>query len=492
MRKIIGTIAVCLLALAAAGAMVACSDEGGSQETDINSETVAETEAETDGGTTAETDTETDTEAATEVETACDHTYIGEACSKCGAAKTYHHTVIARYDSGVSDAELVGKTISGVTLVVTDGTRLIAQGTTDEKGEFSFEAPAYQAPDSDLLSYSVMVIDGAPEGYSAGDSSYFFIGSYTCSLDFYQVVLPDPNTAFNPQIVPIGSTVHTTMPELREGDAKYYYAIQPSKPEHVGLYRITVSVTTPGVTVNVGHYASNRGFISSSPRVSASGENPSIEILLEEQYMKDSTGEWSYPNRWVIGVYVEGDATYPVEYDLTVERVRDLIPGKDYEITERTREQMMEGAPRADEIIGEVTGELTYVDTAATLVKDDAGYYHVGSADGPLVVLNLKNPNRIFGGGGDASFLNINSVSGIENLLVSRQGEKDGLRYVWVSYYYDMIAQYAEQCNEDGVYPLNEQLHDFLRAWVNQRVSSLVKGDLDEDHAYLLACSYYA
>lgn len=191
-------------------------------------------------------------------------------------------------------------------------------------------------------------------------------------------------------------------------------------------------------------------------------------------------------------MYVEGDATYPVEYDLTVERVRDLIPGKDYEITERTREQMMEGAPRADEIIGEVTGELTYVDTAATLVKDDAGYYHVGSADGPLVVLNLKNPNRIFGGGGDASFLNINSVSGIENLLVSRQGEKDGLRYVWVSYYYDMIAQYAEQCNEDGVYPLNEQLHDFLRAWVNQRVSSLVKGDLDEDHAYLLACSYYA
>lgn len=489
MRKIIATMAVCLLALVAAGATVACSDEGGSKETDISSDTVAETETETDSGTTAETDSE----SATETETACNHTFVGETCSQCGAAKTYLHTVVARYDSSVSDTELVGKPISGVSLVITmNGTGFVTSGTTDEKGEFSFEAPKYQVPDSDLLSYSVVVTDGAPEGYTAGETNYFFIDSYTTSVDFYQIILPDPNTAFNPQVVPIGSTVHTTMPELREGDAKYYYAIQPSKPEDVGLYRVTISGATEGVTLNLGHYSSSSAFVSSTPRTSDSGTAPVIELKLEAQYMQDSTGAWTYPNRWIIAVYVEGDATYPVEYDLTVERVRDLIPGKDYEITERNREQMIEGAPRADEVIGEVTGELTYVDTAATLVKDDAGYYHVGSVEGPLVVLNLKDPNRIFGVDGEASFLNINSVSGIENLLVSRQGERDGLRYVWVTYYYDMIAQYAELCNQDGVYPLNEQLHDFLRAWVNQRVSSLVKGDLDEDHAYLLACSYYA
>lgn len=514
MKRIIALLAVGLLSLLLAGATVACSEGDTTEgtgtaaateteatttpatetETDAETDTENDTMAETDAETIAETDAETVAETETEAETtACDHTYVGETCSQCGATKTYLHTVHARYDADVEDSALAGQPIPGVSLVITmNGTGFVTSGTTDEKGDFTFEAPKYQVPDSDLLSYSVVVMDGTPEGYTAGETSYFFIDAYVCSLDFYKLILPDPNTAFNPQIVPIGSTIHATMPEAREGDPKYYYAIQPSKPEDVGYYRISISNATPGVTLNIGHYSSSSAFVSSTPRTSDSGEAPAIEIRLEEQYMKDSTGEWTYPNRWLIGVYVEGDATYPVEFDLTVERVRDLIPGKDYAITERTREQMIEGAPHADEITGEVTGSLTYVDTSATLVKDENGYYHVDSLDGPLVMLTLTQPNRVLGDDGEASFLTVNSVSGVENLLVSRQGEQDGLRYNWVIYYYDMIEQYAALCNEDGAYPLNEQLHDFLYDWVNQRASILVKGDLDEDHAYLVACTYYA
>lgn len=467
------------------GTLAACADNTGDTEsaTDTATEATTETDTETEPESATETTPDTETEPESETETNCEHIFVDDVCTKCGATQTYIHTVKVVYGATVSDQTMAGKPLAGVGLLITTDTSMITQGTTNEEGIFTFEAPRYTDPLTGVRGYSVVITSDLPKGYAAPESCYLL--SETCEGT---VELGDSNTAFRPEKVSVGSTTHCEMTTGRT----YYYAVQPSKPEHVGHYRVSIENATAGVTLTIGHYASNAHYVSPTPRVSDTGEAPAIEFNMEEQYLQDSTGTWTYPNYWLIGIKVEGEATYPVEFDLKVEKLRDLVAGKDYAINDRERVQIVEGCKPADEITGAVSGTLTYVDTAATLVKDENGYYHVNTVDGPLVMLNIANPNRIFGEDGEASFLTVNSLSGVENLLVSWSETRDDLSYNVVRYYADMFASYGELCNADGAYPLNEQLYDFLYAWVNQRVSVMIKGDLDADHAFLLACSYYA
>lgn len=451
----------------------------------------------------------------------CEHIYVNEQCTLCGAYKTYTHTVSVCYDPDIADQTLAGKGIAGMSLMISDGSQIVAQGTTDENGDFSFEAKKYVA-ENEITSYKIYTSSGIPTGYTINESEPSFVANkYSTTIYVVDEVVKDPYTAFNPKKVNIGSTVHFNLTEQRFDDASledadpwsctsyddslYYFSVKPKKKTDVGYYRITISGAPEGVEIFVGHYANSGSYVVGTPKASATGENPTLEFMMEEKYMKDSTGEWSYSNTWLFGLRVESEVEYPIEFDVTVEKVRDLIPGKDYVIKETIKPEVDPGAVKTEDVSGKKLYEISLVRDAdgvlhvgnvngpeAKAVLGSDGYYHLGTEDGPVLMLNLQNYNPIFGDGdSEVTFLTVNSLSGTENLLTSESKVVDGLSYTYTTYYSNMIKGYGELCNSDGVCKLNEQLYDFLTLWVKQRISGQHVEGYD-DLAYMIALSYYA
>lgn len=478
----------------------------------------------------------------------CQHSYVGEYCIYCGAAKTYTWTVKLIYQDDVENADgtpvadesLRGQPIAGVSMLIlsSDGGSMVTSGTTDENGEFSFVAPMDVA-ENEITCYKIYLQSGIPEGYyTTMDGWSFVAGSTTCTVTVWDEDDSADGTAFNQKKITIGKTTQITLSEARVDSEStsydgslYYVSVKPSKQTDVGYYSLTISNLPEGVTVYVGQYPSTTTFVSGVASISASGQGTvTLNFNMEEKYMKDSEGNWTYPNSYTFGIRVEGDATYPVSLDVTVTRERDLIAGVDYAITERTYVQIEENPPAASAVLGDVTGKTLYAitltavrddsgvtaayqitagdqvlatiargedgkfDVASALVQDADGYYHIGSAEGPLLLLNVTKGNPLLDSDAEMSFLTVNSESGTQNLLYSWtvKEEIDGLIYTtnYVNYYSTMLESYGALCGTDGAYPVNDQLLDFLVKWTDQRANTMITGGYG-DCAFLLGCVAY-
>lgn len=438
----------------------------------------------------------------------CDHTFENGVCSQCGLTK---FAVQVSYGAHVKDESKQGLPVEGALVYITkdNGATLVASGETDAEGNFVFAAENYVSDDG-YSGYKIVIMDGVPDGYYVFEDDLLFMkGETEVLVECYTLIVTEEYTALYPLKIAIGSTVQLKMDKQRfdDGDemfattyddSLYYFSVTPSKPSDVGHYKVTISNVPEGVTIYLGHYPSSIASVSFQPSASVTGEAGQTVVLefnMEERYMKDSTGAWTYSNNKLFGIRVEGEASYPVEISITVERERDLIPGQDYTVTERETVEIVEGAQNMSEIIGDVSDKtLTIFDSEnaadVTLVLGDDGFYRIGSADGAILLVNLKNSNAFFDGGEDSgvSFVNVNAVSGTENLLVSYWVED----HYEIKLYANMLQAYGELCGADGYYAVNEQLYTFLKDWTNQRVGDLFKGGLDEDHAFLLVCGYYA
>lgn len=415
---------------------------------------------------------------------------------------------------------------ANVTLRMTQGGVQVAEATTDFMGQVKCELEA------DFYTIK-LVADTIPSGYVYELSDirtdnetleYTVVLQKSCNHKYVNYLCTkcgryQPYTVFNPEQIYIGATTTITLDKKRVDDAEnaddpysctsqddsmFYFAVTPFKPEHVGHYKLTVTGAPEGVTLFLGHYTSSASYTSFTPKKSDTGNAPSLEFNMERRYMIDSEGNWVYRNNWLFGVRVEGETdAYPIELHVTLEWERDLVAGQDYEITDRYTVKMEDGAKNAQDVLGDVSGKKLVTIVSEYSVKDEDygkypvakdidvvlgedGYYHIGAKDGAILTVDLKNPNAIFNG--DESFISVNAASGVENLIVSKV---IGSMHYEVYYYESMLVEYAALCNDDGVYPVNEQLYNFLKEWVNQRVGSGITGSLDEDHAFLLACSFY-
>lgn len=457
----------------------------------------------------------------------CSHNYINDRCIKCGEYKKYEHTVKIVYDEYIQDDERAGQPLSGVGVLITDGISRIAKGQTGEDGSFTFSAPKYSTTDREFnVGYSVVITaDDIPEGFYVIDDITFMANATICNVDVYKKTVREPYTAFNPTELPIGSTVQITINERREDDdgglfgtahddSLYYFYIQPSKPGDVGYYRLSLVGLGEGTEVFLGHFPSSRSYVAHNAdydnRIldgegNVIGYASYVEFMMQKDYMVNSEGEFTYSNSWLFGVRVEGETELPLTFSLKLERLRDIIPGKDHPIEEKKYIEMDKNAVSAAEILeeiledtsGKVLTDIPVDDIASTeLVKDEKGYYHIGSVAGPLVMLKLSVNSRFFSGKDveGASFTTINSVSGVQNLALAHSEVRDVngelLQYSVVEYYQKMIEQYAVLC-KDGAYVLNQQLYDFITAWTAQRKLDSIPEGVPADKAFLYGCAYY-
>lgn len=138
------------------------------------------------------------------------------------------------------------------------------------------------------------------------------------------------------------------------------------------------------------------------------------------------------------------------------------------------------------------TGTLTDLDIkdpTLTAVLGSDGYYHLGTADGPLVYLRLTSDSPYI-----EDFVKMCETDRIRAYFYNEDGSFNRKES-----YNAMIAEYAEFVNADGVIPLNEQLAYMVQnagrhmGWWDYNVGSDIFGDLviPAEQAWLFACAYY-
>ena len=141
---------------------------------------------------------------------------------------------------------------------------------------------------------------------------------------------------------------------------------------------------------------------------------------------------------------------------------------------------------------GNTDGTLTDLEVtnpALTVVLGDDGYYHLDTADGPVVFIRLSSANPYM-----ADFKTICDTTRICAYIYNEDGSFDRRES-----YNEMILEYLTVANEDGVVPLNEQLAYMVKTagdymgWWNFSDNLDIFGDkiVDPAIAWLFACAVY-
>lgn len=141
---------------------------------------------------------------------------------------------------------------------------------------------------------------------------------------------------------------------------------------------------------------------------------------------------------------------------------------------------------------GITDGTLTDLDVtnpALTVVLGDDGYYHLDTADGPVVFIRLSSANPYM-----ADFKTITDTARICAYLYNEDGSFDRRES-----YNELILEYVTVANEDGVVPLNEQLAyvvktagNYMGWWNFSDGLDIFDGKpVDPAVAWLFACAVY-
>ncbi len=133
--------------------------------------------------------------------------------------------------------------------------------------------------------------------------------------------------------------------------------------------------------------------------------------------------------------------------------------------------------------------DLDVTNPALTVVLGEDGYYHLDTADGPVVFIRLSSANPYI-----ADFKTICDTTRICAYLYNEDGSFNRRES-----YNEMILEYLTVANEDGVVPLNEQLVYMVKTagdymgWWNFSDNLDIFGDkiVDPAIAWLFACAVY-
>ena len=141
---------------------------------------------------------------------------------------------------------------------------------------------------------------------------------------------------------------------------------------------------------------------------------------------------------------------------------------------------------------GVTDGRLTDLDVtnpALTVVKGEDGYYHLNTADGPVVFIRISSASPYM-----ADFNKICETARVCAYVYNEDGSFNRRES-----YNEMILEYVTVANEDGVVPLNDQLAYMVKTagdymgWWNFSEDLDIFGDkiVDPAVAWLFACAVY-
>lgn len=272
----------------------------------------------------------------------------------------------------------------------------------------------------------------------------------------------------------------STFVSLTEG-ARNYFLFTPT---NAGTYEFTTS----DANARIGYYGAPH-FVQSQNAAENVGDN-SFTISIKASMIGSGGGT----SVFVIGIDAEGiDACV-----LTIQRIGDpewTINDEPWTIYQPTVElaayTLPEGAKLAE-------FDLTASTDAYALVYNEAdGFYHLDTADGPLVLVRLGEPNDYLDG-----FKTILEHSGVTKYFFDENGD-----FVKKESYSECLLQYIGCMDEEnGVYPLTEDLKyiiqqrgDYSGWWDESGAQYLFTDEngakvpgINAEIAWLFMCCYIA
>lgn len=282
-----------------------------------------------------------------------------------------------------------------------------------------------------------------------------------------------------------------------------YYGFNP---KNTGVYKIESYATTilsmDEADPAVGLYGTNKHYIPSVPEReddnSKDGVNFSLqfEIGLDGFVKTDETDEngnlipqtdangdlvpgWSF----TFGI-ITSSKTGTCSYDIKITRIDDYEEPVKQEINHihaTTPIQDVAVDPTENEQF--TRGKLLEGEDVAVFNEED-GFYHLNDKDGILIYAKLASSIDFF----ETPISQLPTNIGKDVLLVDETTD-----------YYQFVLEYAEYCNSDGAYPVNEEIKVFLDKL--QAANGYFYGDYGQvssavpnyqkGNEWLFACGYY-
>ncbi len=234
-----------------------------------------------------------------------------------------------------------------------------------------------------------------------------------------------------------------------------------------------------------------------------------FEIYNENLFNKDGNGNLTTEptnSRWNFTVNTETQ-TYPVEITVKFERLGDPTE------TKKTVINIVEVQSTLSQY-GAQQGKLTPVGvngTNARVIKGSDGNYHLNAANGPIIVIQLKGVIEEYF---DVAFEALDGDGGTPYMfdVTPEQDKNDPTKPYILNNYAKMLRGFAKMetdtagnlipgtpegeyyikyVNADGVYPLNDELKEFLQLYANANVGYLSSMNSTLDSLWLFSAFYY-
>lgn len=235
-------------------------------------------------------------------------------------------------------------------------------------------------------------------------------------------------------------------------------------PDETGLYKFTVG----NDTALVGYWGAGSFFVQDLTE----NKTNSLECELTAVGQSIMVGVSGVEGEFVMNIEKVGDSE-EIEQIEYIDYVVKTVPLPQYLI----------------DTTGKVVTPID-ITKAQTVVKGADGFYHLGSANGPIVYANLTNE----------AFDLLQAFYGGYGALTMRgmYTDKDG-----VDTYYDFLKAMQVYAHvlynsdyDNGLYPMTEDLMIFLKAfggyqgWYSPEQSSFeaIQGDFEESSAWLVSC----
>lgn len=359
---------------------------------------------------------------------ACDSQKAEDAVSNAApAAPGYQVKVVDAFGNPCTDGVIVRFLQGGqqVTMQVVNEEGLVSKEL--EKGEYTVEL---QFTGEDAYYY---------------DQSDLTLTADKTSLEIvlYQAISGDPQVLFAHSLQTDGNKEHEaysvgvggTYVELEPGERNYFLFA----PTEAGTYAYSVQNTN----AVIGHYGAPHFVQEFSTREPV--DNVITESIKASMIGTGNTGTAVI----VLGLDASETDTSAI---LTIERIGEpewTVEDEPWHVYQATHTLAPYTLP-AGASFGEF--DLTASGDAYKLVLDDQGFYHLDSADGPLVLVRLGKASE--GSKYLDDFETILEHSGVTKYFYDENGE-----FVKKESYSECLLEYIENVDEDsGMYPLTEDL----------------------------------
>lgn len=288
-----------------------------------------------------------------------------------------------------------------------------------------------------------------------------------------------PNGSYNnPELIPVDSNETVSL-----GDNKDHYFKWVAYES--GTLTVSVSGTNGWLySIDVGTESGSFNYYDDEPVVasqSVSVKEDDVVLVYVSAYNSEI---YPYPatDVTVVLTFVAGD-------DTSDDNSSDNNSSTVVEDTVINYENA-ETPVAAEDIASEIT-EWEWVnildDVKDVAVKGEDGLYHLNSADGPVLFLDLKN-NEFFDG-----IEVVNATGGMKYTFINEDGSKERGQYKL------LVNAYLE-ASESGLVALNDELIDMMQkvgkgqgwyTWNSEWTFMLEEGEtVDEDEAWMFLCKY--